>query len=94
MRQRPDAGAGSPSWRRGPAGPWPRHRQVCETSALTLGRCGLVMAPLLLAMYGRKWWPQADVLYLAVPALAAGVRPAQARLAWQVLRVAPAAAPA
>ena len=62
---------------------------VLGSSARQLGRCGLVMAPLLLAMYARKWWPQADGLYLAVPAVAAGVLAAQARLAWQVLRVAP-----
>ena len=62
---------------------------VLGASARQLGRCGLVMAPLLLAMYARKWWPQADGLYLAVPAVAAGVLAAQARLAWQVLRVAP-----
>ena len=62
---------------------------VLGSSALTLGRCGLVMAPLLLAMYARKWWPQADALYLAVPAVTAGVLLAQARLSWQVLRVAP-----
>ena len=62
---------------------------VLGSSALKLGRAGLLMAPLLLAMYGRKWWPQAEALYLAVPALAAGVLAAQARLAWQVLRVAP-----
>ncbi len=62
---------------------------VLGSSARQLGRCGLVMAPLLLAMYARKWWPRADGLYLAVPAVAAGVLAAQARLAWQVLRVAP-----
>lgn len=64
---------------------------VLGGSAPQLGRAGLVIAPLLLAMYLRKWWPQADALYLGVPALAALVLAAQSRLAWQVLRVAPTA---
>jgi MFS transporter, PAT family, beta-lactamase induction signal transducer AmpG len=62
---------------------------VLGSSALALGRGGLVLAPLLLAMYLRKWWPQAELLYLVVPALAAVLLAAQSRLAWQVLRVAP-----
>jgi PAT family beta-lactamase induction signal transducer AmpG len=64
---------------------------VLGGSAPRLGRAGLLMAPLLLAVYLRKWWPQADALYLAVPAVAAIVLAAQSRLGWQVLRVAPTA---
>ena len=63
---------------------------VLGTSARTLGRAGLVLAPLLLAMYLRRWWPQAELLYFAVPALAAAVLVYQARLPWGVLRVGPA----
>ena len=62
---------------------------VLGDSARTPARLGLVLAPLLLAMYARRWWPQADVLYFAVPALAALVLAVQARLAWHVLQVAP-----
>ena len=65
---------------------------VLGKSATRLGRFGLVLAPLLLAMFLRKWWPQAGWLYLAVPAVAAVVLAAQARLSWQVLRVDAAAA--
>ena len=64
---------------------------VLGNTALTLGRTGLVMAPLLLAMYLRKWWPDAGVVLYVVPALGALVLAAQARLGWQVLKVAPAA---
>ena len=64
---------------------------VLGATASTLGRLGLVMAPLLLAMYLRKWWPQLGALYYAVPLLAALVLAAQARLDWRVLRVAPPA---
>jgi hypothetical protein len=46
------------------------------------------MAPLLLAMYLRKWWPQADWLYIVVPIAGALVLAAQGRLSWQALRVA------
>ena len=60
---------------------------VLGASASVLGRLGLVLAPLLLAMYLRRWWPQAEWLYFAVPAAAALVLAAQARLSWQVLRV-------
>jgi len=60
---------------------------VLGRSASVLGRLGLVLAPLLLAMYLRRWWPQAEWLYFAVPAAAALVLAAQARLSWQVLRV-------
>lgn len=61
---------------------------VLGDSAGALGRLGLALAPLLLAMYARRWWPQAEWLYLAVPAAAALVLAAQARLSWRVLRVA------
>lgn len=67
---------------------------VLGTSATTVGRLGLVMAPLLLAMYLRRWWPQLDWLYYIVPIAGALVLALQARLNWQVLRVAPQAATA
>ena len=60
---------------------------VLGSSAPTLGRLGLVLAPLLLAMYLRRWWPQFEWLYVAVPALGAVLLVAQARLGWQVLAV-------
>ena len=60
---------------------------VLGASAGVLGRLGLVLAPLLLLMYLRRWWPRAEWLYLAVPLAAALVLAAQARLSWQVLRV-------
>ena len=66
---------------------------VLGASARRLGRAGLVLAPLLLAMYARKWWPQAEALYLAVPLLAAVVLAAQARLPWRPLASRPQAAP-
>jgi MFS transporter, PAT family, beta-lactamase induction signal transducer AmpG len=59
---------------------------VLGGSATTLGRLGLVLAPLLLLMYARRWWPQLEWLYYAVPAVAALVLAAQARLSWQVLQ--------
>jgi PAT family beta-lactamase induction signal transducer AmpG len=61
---------------------------VLGASASRLGRLGLILAPLLLAMYVRNWWPQLDVLYIVVPVTAALVLAAQARLPWRVLRVA------
>jgi len=57
------------------------------SSAQLAGRLGLVLAPLLLAMYGRRWWPQLDLLYYAVPAAAALVLLALVRQRWQVLRI-------
>ena len=60
---------------------------VLGRSASLLARLGLVLAPLLLAMYLRRWWPQAEWLYLGVPAAAALVLAAQARLPWQALNV-------
>ncbi len=61
---------------------------VLGPTAGVLSRLGLVMAPLLLAMYLRKWWPQAGWLYDGIPVAAALVLAAQARLSWQALRVA------
>jgi hypothetical protein len=66
--------------------------QVLGASAPTLGRLGLVLAPLLLAMYLRRWWPQLELLYWMVPAAAAVLLAAQARLAWPVLKPEPLAA--
>ena len=63
-----------------------------SASARLAARLGLVLAPLLLAMYARRWWPQLDLLYYAVPAAAAAVLLALAREPWQVLRVEPPAA--
>jgi len=67
---------------------------VLGDSARMLGRAGLVLAPLLLAMHARRWWPGMDThgYYLVVPAAAAIVLAAQARLGWGVLRIEPAAA--
>jgi MFS transporter, PAT family, beta-lactamase induction signal transducer AmpG len=67
---------------------------VLGGSARVLGRAGLVLAPLLLAMHARRWWPEVDThgYYVVVPALAAIVLAAQARLGWNVLRIAPPAA--
>ncbi|MBK6471931.1 MAG: MFS transporter [Betaproteobacteria bacterium] len=62
------------------------------STARLAARLGLVLAPLLLAMYARRWWPQLDLLYYAVPAAAAAVLLALAREPWQVLRVEPPAA--
>ena len=66
---------------------------VLGASAPTLGRLGLVMAPLLLAMCLRRWWPQLEVLYWVVPMAAALLLWAQARLAWPVLRPEPRSEP-
>ncbi len=62
---------------------------VLGHTAQGLGRAGLVMAPLLMAMYLRKWWPDVTAVYYLVPAMGAAVLLAQARLGWQVLKVAP-----
>jgi MFS transporter, PAT family, beta-lactamase induction signal transducer AmpG len=56
-------------------------------SAPLAGRLGLVLAPLLLAMYVRRWWPQLDLLYCAVPAATALVLIALVRQPWLVLRI-------
>lgn len=57
-----------------------------------LARAGIVVAPLLVAMYLRRWWPEPAWLYEAVALLGALVLAAQALQTWQVLRsaVAPA----
>jgi len=60
---------------------------VLGPSSGILGRFGLVLAPLLLAMHGRKWWPQLTWLYVMVPLGSALVLAAQARLGWNALRV-------
>lgn len=62
------------------------------TAGNAAARVGLVLAPLLLAMYARRWWPQLELLYYAVPAVAALVLLALARQRWQTLHVEPAAA--
>ena len=67
---------------------------VLGASAPLLGRLGLVLAPLLLAMYLRRWWPQLEVLYWVVPAAGVLLLAAQARLAWPVLKPEPLSAPA
>jgi PAT family beta-lactamase induction signal transducer AmpG len=59
---------------------------VLGDSARRLGRMGLWLAPLLLAMFARRWWPQAEALYLAVPAAAALLLAAQAAMPWRVLQ--------
>ncbi|OYU98873.1 MAG: hypothetical protein CFE45_14880 [Burkholderiales bacterium PBB5] len=62
---------------------------VLGDTARGLGRAGLVAAPFLLSMYLRKWGPAESFVYYLVPALGAIVLAAQARLGWQVLKVAP-----
>ncbi len=62
---------------------------VLGRSAPRLGRLGLVLAPLLLAMYLRRWWPQLEIFYWVVPAAGALLLAAQARLAWPVLKPEP-----
>lgn len=54
-------------------------------SAPRLRTAGLLLAPLLLAMYLRQQLPQPGIAYLAVPLLAAAVLAAQGRLAWNGL---------
>lgn len=51
-----------------------------------LGRAGLALAPLLLAMYARRWWPDLPLVYAVVPLAAAAVLAAQARQGWESLR--------
>jgi PAT family beta-lactamase induction signal transducer AmpG len=62
---------------------------VLGASAPRLGRLGLLLAPLLLAMYVRRWWPQLEVLYGLVPAAGAALLLAQARLPWPTLKPEP-----
>jgi PAT family beta-lactamase induction signal transducer AmpG len=51
-----------------------------------LGRVGIVLAPLLLALHARHWVPQAEAAYVAVALAAAVLLAAQARLRWETLR--------
>jgi PAT family beta-lactamase induction signal transducer AmpG len=55
-------------------------------SAGAAGRLGLLLAPLLVAMYLRRWWPQLDLLYYLVPGAAAALMLALMRQPWAVLR--------
>lgn len=55
-------------------------------SAGAAGRLGLLLAPLLVAMYLRRWWPQLDLLYYLVPGAAAVLMLALMRQSWAVLR--------
>ena len=65
---------------------------LLAATAPRLGRIGLLLAPLVLAMYLRRWWPQWDAAWYAVPAMAAALLVAQARLGWGELQPQPAAA--
>jgi PAT family beta-lactamase induction signal transducer AmpG len=56
------------------------------TLGTRLGRAGLWLAPLLLAMHARHAFPDAGMAYVAVPVLAACLLAWQARLDWQALR--------
>ncbi|MEN9419993.1 MAG: hypothetical protein RI988_3614, partial [Pseudomonadota bacterium] len=51
-----------------------------------LGRLGIALAPLLLALHARHWVPQAEAAYVAVALAAAVLLAAQARLGWEALR--------
>jgi PAT family beta-lactamase induction signal transducer AmpG len=55
------------------------------TLGTRLGRAGLWLAPLLLAMHARHAFPAAGLAYVWVPVLAAGLLAWQARLSWQAL---------
>lgn len=59
---------------------------VLGTAACGAARLGLLMAPLLLAMYLRRWWPEPQAFYVVVPALAALLLLWQARLPWGTLQ--------
>ncbi len=61
-----------------------------KTERSAVARAGLVLALPLLAMYARKWFPEPNALYLAVPVLGAVVLALHARLPWQVLKTSPA----
>lgn len=60
---------------------------VLGAAARGTARLGLLMAPLLLAMYLRRWWPEPQAFYVVVPALAALLLLWQARLPWGALKV-------
>jgi PAT family beta-lactamase induction signal transducer AmpG len=66
---------------------------VIGPTAPALARLGLVVAPLLLLAYLRRWWPEPAWVYHAVAVAGAVVLAAQARLGWRAL-VEPAAPPA
>jgi PAT family beta-lactamase induction signal transducer AmpG len=51
-----------------------------------LGRVGIALAPLLLALHARHWVPQAEAAYVVVALAAAALLAAQARLGWETLR--------
>jgi PAT family beta-lactamase induction signal transducer AmpG len=61
------------------------------TLGTRLGRVGLWLAPLLLAMHARHAFPAAGLAYVVVPVLAAGLLAWQARLSWQALAPRPPA---
>jgi PAT family beta-lactamase induction signal transducer AmpG len=61
------------------------------TLGTRLGRIGLWLAPLLLAMHARHAFPAAGLAYVVVPVLAAGLLAWQARLSWQALAPRPPA---
>ena len=61
------------------------------TLGTRLGRAGLWLAPLLLAMHARHGFPAAGLAYVAVPVLAAALLAWQARLSWQALASRPLA---
>ena len=51
-----------------------------------LGRVGIALAPLLLALHARHWVPQGEAAYVVVTLAAAALLAAQARLRWETLR--------
>jgi PAT family beta-lactamase induction signal transducer AmpG len=66
---------------------------VLGHSAPALGRAGLAVAPLMFAMYLRRWWPDPDWLYEAAAVIGALVLAAQAAQSWRSLHAEPAATP-
>jgi PAT family beta-lactamase induction signal transducer AmpG len=55
------------------------------TTSPRLSQLSYLLAPLLLAMYVRRWWPQLDLLYLVVPAAGVLLLGVLARQRWQAL---------
>lgn len=55
-------------------------------NAPALARLGIVVAPLLVATYLRRWWPEPAWLYGAIATLGAFVLVAQAMQSWRALR--------
>jgi PAT family beta-lactamase induction signal transducer AmpG len=90
-------------WNAGPAGPIVEtlFTLIFVVSAVFLGagaaalletsprlvRLSYLLAPLLLAMYVRNWWPQLGPAYFVVPALGALLLAVLARQPWQVMRL-------